>query len=421
MRRMREEVGDRRGQGPRRVCGVVKAWPVRQCAWLVRAVQLFAMVSCLDTSRVAPGLTAAFVGQRSPARTAAGLSGPRCPQMPGASLAYPCKSGRGCPRPLGNQHRSRTALRSTKSGRVFVDHYEVLGVAAAAEPAEIKLAFRALSRKYHPDVNPDSEQEIYRRITASYNILSDPERRALYDRKRVQARSSSGGGQLLQNFEDALQKRWTTHGAGHSCNAFCDCDPGTAPDAGTTEPLAYRDWLTAGEPEETFRGGQAKKGMRRADSSSWQDVEGACDEIDDAGRVLTPPSAFEELSSFLAQAKRASYSRPRIYTCRFFCTKLYMCLFARSVTFSRPMHLVPAAVGVAAPPQSATNAIFAVHRNQGHHTRSGIRTASFPFTACINSARIWMTIGAMSWCTSITSRAHRPRTPGAPGWMTLVY
>ena len=310
---MRDEVGDRRGQGPRRVCGVVRAWPERQCAWLVRAVQLFAMVSCLDT-----GLTAAFVGQRSPARTAALLSGPRCPQMPGASPSHQCGPSRGCHWPMGNQRRLRTALRSTKSGRVFVDHYEVLGVAAAAEPAEIKRAFRALSRKYHPDVNPDSEQEIYRRITASYNILSDPERRALYDRKRVQARSSSGGGQLLQNFEDALQKRWTTHGSGHSCNAFCDCDPGTAPDAGTTEPLAYRDWLSAGEPEETFRGGQAKKGMRRADSSSWQDVEGACDEIDDAGRVLTPPSAFEELSSFLAQAKRASYSRPRIYTCRFF-------------------------------------------------------------------------------------------------------
>ena len=313
MRRMRDEVGDRRGQGPCRVCGVVRAWPERQCAWLVRAVQLFAMVSCLDT-----GLTAAFVGQRSHARTAALLSGPRCPQMPGASPSHQCGPSRGCHWPMGNQRRLRTALRSTKSGRVFVDHYEVLGVAAAAEPAEIKRAFRVLSRKYHPDVNPDSEQEIYRRITASYNILSDPERRALYDRKRVQARSSSGGGQLLQNFEDALQKRWTTHGSGHSCNAFCDCDPGTAPDAGTTEPLAYRDWLSAGEPEETFRGGQAKKGMRRADSSSWQDVEGACDEIDDAGRVLTPPSAFEELSAFLAQAKRASYSRPRIYTCRFF-------------------------------------------------------------------------------------------------------
>src|SRR5271165_6807115 len=64
------------------------------------------------------------------------------------------------------------------------DPYEVLGVERAAEEQQIKKAFRQLARQLHPDVNahdPDAEGK-FKEAAEAYEILSDPERRATYDR-----------------------------------------------------------------------------------------------------------------------------------------------------------------------------------------------------------------------------------------------
>src|SRR5437764_13556776 len=63
------------------------------------------------------------------------------------------------------------------------DYYEVLGIGRAAEEAEIKRAFRRLARELHPDVSdaPDAEQR-FREVVEAYEVLSNPERRELYDR-----------------------------------------------------------------------------------------------------------------------------------------------------------------------------------------------------------------------------------------------
>jgi DnaJ-class molecular chaperone len=64
------------------------------------------------------------------------------------------------------------------------DYYEVLGVARDATPEAIKKAYRTLARKYHPDVNPgDKKAEAkFKEAQQAYDILSEPEKRALYDR-----------------------------------------------------------------------------------------------------------------------------------------------------------------------------------------------------------------------------------------------
>jgi molecular chaperone DnaJ len=63
------------------------------------------------------------------------------------------------------------------------DYYEILGVARDAETDEIKKAFRRLARDSHPDTNSDPGAEArFREIAEAYEVLSDPQRRAAYDR-----------------------------------------------------------------------------------------------------------------------------------------------------------------------------------------------------------------------------------------------
>ncbi|OAC99074.1 hypothetical protein MUCCIDRAFT_126044, partial [Mucor lusitanicus CBS 277.49] len=60
-------------------------------------------------------------------------------------------------------------------------YYEILEVETDASDHEIKRAYRKLAMKYHPDKNPD-EGERFKEISHAYEILSDPESRASYDR-----------------------------------------------------------------------------------------------------------------------------------------------------------------------------------------------------------------------------------------------
>lgn len=65
------------------------------------------------------------------------------------------------------------------------DYYEIIGVPKDASPEDIKRAFRQLALKYHPDRNPENKIESekqFKKIAEAYEVLSDPEKRARYDR-----------------------------------------------------------------------------------------------------------------------------------------------------------------------------------------------------------------------------------------------
>ena len=63
-------------------------------------------------------------------------------------------------------------------------YYEVLGIKRDADDAAIKKAYRKLAKKYHPDSNGGNAQaeQKFKEVTEAYTILSDPEKRKLYDR-----------------------------------------------------------------------------------------------------------------------------------------------------------------------------------------------------------------------------------------------
>lgn len=65
------------------------------------------------------------------------------------------------------------------------NYYILLGVTSTATSDELKVAYRNLAKKYHPDINPNnkSAEDFFKEIQQAYTILSDPEKRKLYDLK----------------------------------------------------------------------------------------------------------------------------------------------------------------------------------------------------------------------------------------------
>mgnify|MGYP006274248723 FL=1 len=92
------------------------------------------------------------------------------------------------------------------------DYYEILGVSRDADKKDIKKAYRKLTKKYHPDLNKDDPQaeDKFKEVSEAYEVLSDSDKRARYDKYGHAGVDSDGagfggfggGGQDFGGFED---------------------------------------------------------------------------------------------------------------------------------------------------------------------------------------------------------------------------
>ena len=94
-----------------------------------------------------------------------------------------------------------------------VDYYEVLSVTREATPEQVKSAYRKAALKWHPDRNPENKKEAeekFRQCSDAYGVLSDPQKRAVYDRYGHAGLNSRGfdtsgfNSAIFEEFQDIL-------------------------------------------------------------------------------------------------------------------------------------------------------------------------------------------------------------------------
>ena len=186
------------------------------------------------------------------------------------------------------------------------DYYEILGVSRDADKEEMKSAYRRLARKYHPDVNKEpGAEERFKEINRAYEVLSEPETRARYDRFGEQGVSGAGAAGFqdfgdMGGFADIFESIFSGFAGGTGQSQRRRSGPVRGDDLRLDLKLDFREAVFGGEKEirishlETFEvcsGSGAKPGTRPRTCST-------CSGSGQVRRVTrTPFGSFTQVST----------------------------------------------------------------------------------------------------------------------------
>src|SRR5664279_1387847 len=130
------------------------------------------------------------------------------------------------------------------------DYYELLGVARTADKTEIKQAFRKLAREYHPDVSKHDDAEArFKEINEAYEVLSDDEKRARYDRFGA-AGVQGNGGFGATDFTDIFEEFFNSVGGAARANRRRGPRPGS--DRRVDVTISFEESIFGAEKEVEF-------------------------------------------------------------------------------------------------------------------------------------------------------------------------
>jgi len=99
----------------------------------------------------------------------------------------------------------RSAMKSRR--KTLKNYYRILGVKPAASPEDIKSAYRARVRSTHPDLEGgNGTTEEFKRVKEAYEVLSDPQTRAVYDLKMGYRKPTEQDPMAVENLEDFFDR-----------------------------------------------------------------------------------------------------------------------------------------------------------------------------------------------------------------------
>src|SRR5262249_46145735 len=110
-------------------------------------------------------------------------------------------------------------VRGAEEKTLPADPYELLGVKKDASADDIQKAYRGLAKKLHPDLNPGNKksEEQFKDVSAAYALLSDPEKRARFDRGEIDAAGQERPQQrYYRDFADSGASRTYSNDAGYA-------------------------------------------------------------------------------------------------------------------------------------------------------------------------------------------------------------
>lgn len=136
------------------------------------------------------------------------------------------------------------------------DYYEILNVDKNASDDEIKRAYRTMAKKYHPDLNPNNSEaeQTFKEVSNAYEILSDPSKRANYDRYgHAGVNSGAAGGAGFGGFGDIFEDIFDIFGGGFSGSSSRRTGPVRGSDLRYNLNLEFKEAIFGVEKEIKIR------------------------------------------------------------------------------------------------------------------------------------------------------------------------